>query len=209
MPTACAGDNNGVNRMANKGFLLVTMQPAPAFEEEFNAWYDSEHIPERLAVPGILTARRYVARGGHPRYLAMYDLVNHGVMSSPGYLAVGFDRASPWTKRVTSRVSPWRSSGDQVWPGDRLTGVASNVLLVRFRGLDATMGTDIVGAARRTFEDRPETTGLRVLAFDTGTGRFDYIVFVEQSVPAVESVAPGTLGDLARSVDLWAGYQPY
>ena len=53
--------------MTHKGFLLVTMQPPPAFEEEFNAWYDNEHIPERLGVPGILTARRYVSAGGHPK----------------------------------------------------------------------------------------------------------------------------------------------
>ena len=41
--------------MPNKGFLLVLMQPPPAFEEEFNAWYDAEHIPERCATPGFET----------------------------------------------------------------------------------------------------------------------------------------------------------
>ena len=86
-----------------KGFLLVTMQPPPALEDEFNAWYDTEHIPERLAVPGIETALRFVCTDGHPRYLAMYDLANFEVMSSPDYLKVAFDKSSPWTKRVTSR----------------------------------------------------------------------------------------------------------
>ena len=32
----------------NKGFLLVLMQPPPTLEEEFNAWYDDEHIPRLL-----------------------------------------------------------------------------------------------------------------------------------------------------------------
>ena len=95
--------------MPNKGFLLVTMQPPPALEEEFNAWYDTEHIPERLAVPGILTALRFVCiNGGHPRYLAMYDLESLDVMTSPAYLKVAHDKSSPWTKRVTSRVKVWR-----------------------------------------------------------------------------------------------------
>src|SRR5215813_11634719 len=62
--------------VADKGFLLVTMEPPPAFEEEFNAWYDTEHLPERLALPGFETARRFVCISGHPRYLAMYDLAH-------------------------------------------------------------------------------------------------------------------------------------
>ncbi len=60
--------------MANKGFLLVLMQPPPAFEDEFNAWYDTEHIPERVAVPGFETGIRFVCIDGAPKYLAVYDL---------------------------------------------------------------------------------------------------------------------------------------
>jgi len=30
-------------------------------EEEFNAWYDSEHIPERLSIAGFRSARRWSA----------------------------------------------------------------------------------------------------------------------------------------------------
>jgi hypothetical protein len=88
----------------NKGFLLVLMQPPPTLEEEFNAWYDTEHIAERLAVPGFETALRYVCIDGAPRYLAMYDLASPDVLKSSAYLKVGFGNASPWTKRVTSRV---------------------------------------------------------------------------------------------------------
>jgi hypothetical protein len=44
--------------VADKGFLLVTMQPPAAFEDKFNAGYDAVHLPERLAVPGFETARR-------------------------------------------------------------------------------------------------------------------------------------------------------
>jgi len=36
-------------------------------EEEFNAWYDSEHLPERLAIPGFRSARE-------GKYLATYEL---------------------------------------------------------------------------------------------------------------------------------------
>jgi len=195
--------------MLNNGFLLVTMQPPPAFEEEFNAWYDSEHIPERLAVPGILTARRYVCADGHPKYLAMYDLESHAVMQSPGYMRVGYENASPWTKRVTSRVRPWRSTGDQIWPGNQLTRGGAAVLLVRFRGVPSTASREIVDIARRVFEPRPETLQLRVLAHETGTAGIDVMAFVEQSVPVSTGIDPASLGPLADCIDLFNSYRPY
>ena len=127
--------------MADKGFLLVTMQPPPAFEEEFNAWYDTEHLPERLAVPGFETALRFVCLYGHPRYLAMYDLVRPEVLDSPEYLRVAFENSSPWTRRVLQRVRVYRASGRQIYPGSTVTGAASRVQLVRFRSRPVERGT--------------------------------------------------------------------
>ena len=195
--------------MGRKGFLLVTMQPPPAFEEEFNVWYDTEHIPERLAVPGILTARRYVSASGHPKYLAMYDLESHAVMTSPDYVRVGYENASPWTKRVTSRVSPRRATGDQIWPGDRLTRGGAAVLLVRFRNLAVSSGPEIVEGVRGAFEGRPETLQLRVLAHEIGDGRADFLAFVEQRVPVATGIDIGAFGRHTDNIDLFNTYSPY
>ena len=69
--------------MGQIGFLLVLMQPPANVEEEFNAWYDSEHVPERLSVPGVLTAIRFsTVSAATPRYLAMYDLESEEVLDS-------------------------------------------------------------------------------------------------------------------------------
>lgn len=195
--------------MANKGFLLVTMQPPPAFEEEFNAWYDSEHLPERLAVPGVETALRFVATDGHPKYLAMYDLENQAVMASEAYLRVAFDKSSPWTKRVTARVRPWRSAGDQIWPGTAVTRGGARLLLLRFRGLAATAGPAIIEAARRSFEGRPETLQMRVLAFDTGKTGTDFMVFVELKAPLATVPDLAAFGAHAERIDLVNSYAPY
>ena len=70
--------------------LLVTMtEPPPAMEEEFNAWYDTEHLPERLAIPGFISARRWLARDldpGEGKYLATYELENPAVLNTMRYL---------------------------------------------------------------------------------------------------------------------------
>jgi hypothetical protein len=66
-----------------KGILLVRSGPAsPETEDEYNRWYTEVHIPELLAVPGFVAARRYrlhAAAGsadeGEPAsYLAVYEV---------------------------------------------------------------------------------------------------------------------------------------
>ena len=57
-----------------RGLLMVYTDVPPDVEEEFNRWYNEEHIPERLAIPGVLDAARYVALRGGPKHLAYYEL---------------------------------------------------------------------------------------------------------------------------------------
>jgi hypothetical protein len=67
--------------------LLVAMMNPPADEDAFNAWYDEEHVPLRLAVQGFLSARRYrAAESDGPRYLALYDLASADALKSDAYL---------------------------------------------------------------------------------------------------------------------------
>jgi|SRR5688500_13258519 hypothetical protein len=192
----------------NKGFLLVLMQPPPTLEEEFNAWYDTEHIEERLAVPGFETAVRYVCIDGAPRYLAMYDLASPDVLNSPGYLKVGFDNASPWTKRVTSRVRIYRSFGEQVYPGTKLTGRAARVLVLRFRALPSAVQGTIIAGMRANFESLPQTLQVRVFAYDTGTG-VDFLGFVEARAALGGALNFETFGDCRNALDLVNTYTPY
>jgi hypothetical protein len=54
------------------GLLLVGMTPAAAVETEFNAWYDTEHVPAVARVPGVLCARRFRGGSSGPKYVALY-----------------------------------------------------------------------------------------------------------------------------------------
>jgi Domain of unknown function (DUF4286) len=68
------------------------MEVEEEYEAELNAWYDEEHVPERLACPGFLSAHRYrLAEGSSPgqsRYLAIYELESPAVLESPEYQAL-------------------------------------------------------------------------------------------------------------------------
>src|SRR5205085_1590960 len=103
-----------------KGILIAAMDFSAAPEEEFHDWYDLEHIPERLRVPGFLNADRWIGTENPKISVATYDLDNVGVLHSPPYLAVGGDNGSPWTKRTARfRKGILRYEGEQLFPGDR------------------------------------------------------------------------------------------
>ena len=71
--------------MADRFIQVVFSNPAEGKDDEFNEWYDNVHIPELLAVPGMLSAQRYALHdakiyrmeGGKPpehRYCLIYEM---------------------------------------------------------------------------------------------------------------------------------------
>ncbi len=105
--------------MAKKGgglFLVYTDLIDPKCEEEFNSWYNTEHLPELLTLPGFLDAARYVATKGAPKYLAVYELTNVEAVGSPQFNA---RKRTPWENRMSPRVTGKnraRFVGRQIFP---------------------------------------------------------------------------------------------
>ena len=71
--------------MAGTGMLMTSMDIDPAHEQEFNQWYDREHLAERVAIEGFLEARRYVAVNAAPKYLGLYSTKTFDVLDSDAY----------------------------------------------------------------------------------------------------------------------------
>ena len=83
-----------------QGLLLNAMNVASEAEDDFNAWYDEEHLPALTDVPGTLSARRYrsVAEGeGVRRYVAIYHLASPEVTRGNAW-KVAVD--TPWSARI-------------------------------------------------------------------------------------------------------------
>ena len=107
--------------MAQKGhgIFLVYVDIDAKDAKEFNEWYNTEHLPELLAVPGILAAARYEAVKGGPKYLACYELDNVEVMHTPAFTN---RPRTPWGERVSPSVigsNLTRIVGEQIYP-DRI-----------------------------------------------------------------------------------------
>jgi hypothetical protein len=83
-----------------QALLLNAMNIAPEAEDDFNAWYDREHLDALAGVPGTLAARRYrstEADGGTHRYVAIYHLESPDVTRSAAWKAAV---DTPWSARV-------------------------------------------------------------------------------------------------------------
>ena len=114
-----------------KGALIAAMNIGRAAEDEFQDWYDTEHLPERQRVPGFLVCERWIRVSDRKVSVATYDLETVGVLKTPAYLAIGGENLSPWSRRVTGKVERlMRFEGDQILPGDQLPpGHAGSLLL--------------------------------------------------------------------------------
>ena len=71
------------------GMLVVMLDFTGIARDEFDDWYDTEHIPERQRVPGFLSAQRWLAADGSPRSFALYDLSAVDVLQTAPYRAIG------------------------------------------------------------------------------------------------------------------------
>jgi hypothetical protein len=77
--------------LSQKVLYVVSIAPNEGFDQKFNEWYDTEHVPELLACPGFEGAKRYSALEaleGSPHYLALYEMSGMDAFQSPEYLAL-------------------------------------------------------------------------------------------------------------------------
>ena len=91
--------------MASKGrgLLMVFVDVPENLGEEFNRWYNEEHIPERLAIPGVLSAARYEALSGSPKHLACYELSEAEAWHSDAW-QYHLTNPTEWSKRMSPGV---------------------------------------------------------------------------------------------------------
>ena len=56
--------------------LIVNATIDPSVEEDWNRWYDEQHLPEIVACPGFRSGQRYVAQqaDGVRVYVCIYEI---------------------------------------------------------------------------------------------------------------------------------------
>lgn len=191
---------------SRKGLLLVVMEPPAALEDEFNDWYDTEHFPQRRALPGFETASRWACLSGWPRWLAIYDLASTGALRTPEYAAVSGSNSTPWSLRVLPRtIGRLRVVAEQVDPGDAPARPVAEVARLCLAHYPAA-GDEDAGDLARQCGDLDGLLQLRLFREMAGLwalAEFDRPVAMERIAPAFEAAA----GVGAKLLNLYAPYR--
>jgi len=127
------------------GLFYVYTDPGSVDLAEFHDWYDHEHGPARLTVPGLRSAHRYHALDDlKPPWLALYDLDSPEVIDSPEYKALGAT-ASDRDKAVAAGLATLdRRVYEQISvDGDTASGDPAPVLLAVAMSVPASAEDDL------------------------------------------------------------------
>jgi hypothetical protein len=81
------------------GMVAVWLNVRPEHEEEFNDWYELEHVRDVIAIDGFVSGRRYYDASARLRYLALYETVDDTVEPGPGFQGL-VAHPTPWTTRI-------------------------------------------------------------------------------------------------------------
>jgi hypothetical protein len=88
---------------AEPGVLAIFNDCRSGREAEFEAWFQGEHLLERLSVPGFLFGRRHRAISGSCGYFNFYLVETPEVLTSKPYLE-RLDNPTPMTRTIMSEV---------------------------------------------------------------------------------------------------------
>lgn len=86
------------------GELFIWTDIALEHEQDFNQWYEREHMAERAAIPGFQWSRRYVRQGAGRKYLALYRTESLRVFGSAAYRQA-FEQQTSWSMTNFARMS--------------------------------------------------------------------------------------------------------
>ena len=168
--------------------LLTMMNPPVNGDEEFNAWADTEHLPERKDIPGIRTAIRFRNKAQSPRYMTAYDLEGLEVLASQPYKAIAGDNLSPWSKRILAGASArWRFEGTRIGniENEMRTGINgrfTELLMVCWRGFTVRCDDDICSILDKKASVVPGVIQARAFVSNRN-GLIDYVGLVESTQP--------------------------
>ncbi|KAM0747837.1 hypothetical protein T439DRAFT_328509 [Meredithblackwellia eburnea MCA 4105] len=101
-----------------KGLLYVYCTPSSSLDqEEFNNWYNKQHLPDRLTFSNVKSAQRYKAVDGkQPGWLAVYELNDVEAMKMEDYRNVvpkdqelerRMGGGCIWDTRLYSLIKQW------------------------------------------------------------------------------------------------------
>ena len=123
---------------SKRGVILILADVPPQVEADYGAWWDEEHLPQRLECPGVISGRRWVATEGEPRHLTQFDVESTSAVDTDEYLHLS-KNPTDRTKSIVGQIKSGRlvyAEQSSVGPEASVDQV-SGLMLVTFDLADA------------------------------------------------------------------------
>jgi hypothetical protein len=147
--------------------LAMWWDISPDARADFENWHAHEHFPERMGIAGFRRGTRWSSASDGEAMFVMYELDDHAVLSSPGYVA-RLNAPTPWSRRLMPQHRNMVRSQCRVLES-RGGGIARHALTVR---LSPAEGSDdrLQAFFHNLVEQlaaRPGLTGAHLLKHET------------------------------------------
>ncbi len=88
--------------LAGEGAICIWNDITSEGRDDFYAWHLTEHMPERVGIPGFRRGRRWIAHDAdtRPEFFTLYEVATPQVLEGQDY-ANRLNAPTPWTKRAT------------------------------------------------------------------------------------------------------------
>ena len=129
------------------GMIVIWNDIKEEMRDEFVQWHSTEHLPERVSIPGFISGQRWYGEHASPQYLTTYVTQNTGVLTSDAYIQ-RLNDPTPWTlKTVAAFRHTCRAAGEVMWEYGSKKGYGGHILAIQITELeDLTILTEYLNS---------------------------------------------------------------
>ena len=199
--------------LAGQAVMINWSDVAAEHRHAYYEWHCREHMVGRVALPGFLRGRRYIAAGASRDFLVCYEVESIDVLTSKAYL----DKANA-PSELTRRTTPFIKNSTRGLARVRKSlgvGTGGCALTLRFDarpGSEAELEKHLVSTALPALANIPEITGAHFCVADVEASTIvpverqgrptaipRWIVFVEGvTLEALDAAGDAHLSELSR-----------
>lgn len=151
--------------LAGSGAICIWNDITDEGRDEFYAWHLTEHMPERVGIPGFRRGRRYIAldSASRPEFFTLYETADTDVLTGPAYLA-RLNAPTPWTKKATQgfRRTSRALTRVETTLGPGSGGILGTLRFAVMQGKEATATSTLSGMALPAAAGMAQVSGVHL-----------------------------------------------
>jgi hypothetical protein len=152
---------------AGRGFMAIWSDVGPADFDFYHHWLLKEHFPERVGVPGFISARVFRRQAGPDfQFFIIYETEAPDVLASPAYVA-RLNSPTPMTKKIMPKLKNFARGAGRIVQSNGLCGGGA-AMVVRLEAPHPLLSdSDARNALFKRIEEIDDVLAVRLFEVDT------------------------------------------